>query len=417
MARGVLCSLLAVGSVVSAHAQTDNQVYSSVSFNLSSPGARSLALAGAFTGLADDATAAYANPAGLTQLPKPQLSIEARYSSTDTPYTKGGTFLSTPATPFPQPFNGVIVGNDRDTSIRPSFISMMIPHGNWGLGIFRHELANTTFNVVRDSVRTAALITAPTTESLTLKIVDWGIAGSYKLNDNISLGASLSYFQNHLESSLLAGTLTSTKDSGSSSAIAGNVGVLVKHGKASFGAVYHRSPDFSFSTTSRVGVAAPQTKSVDFKAPDAYGVGFAYRLMEDTLVYSADLQQVKYSDLTNPANFTVVFGTGGGDTPADFHANDATQVRMGLEKSFFRATNPSTFAVRVGGWYEPAHGTTYSGKNPFRGAYFLPAKPLTHLTGGVGFVLGDFQADLGADVSSRSKVVAVSFVKPFKFSR
>ena len=44
-------------------------------------GARSLGMAGAFTALADDATAASWNPAGLVQLERPEASVVYRYSS------------------------------------------------------------------------------------------------------------------------------------------------------------------------------------------------------------------------------------------------------------------------------------------------------------------------------------------------
>ena len=44
-------------------------------FSFSNPGARSMALGGAFVALADDATAAFANPAGLVQLLRPEVSL------------------------------------------------------------------------------------------------------------------------------------------------------------------------------------------------------------------------------------------------------------------------------------------------------------------------------------------------------
>src|SRR6476646_9891486 len=48
-------------------------------FDFSLPGARSRAIGGAFVAIADDATAAYSNPAGLTQLFRPEVSIELRH--------------------------------------------------------------------------------------------------------------------------------------------------------------------------------------------------------------------------------------------------------------------------------------------------------------------------------------------------
>ena len=44
-------------------------------FSFPNPGARSMGLGGAFVALADDATAALANPAGLVQLAAPEVSI------------------------------------------------------------------------------------------------------------------------------------------------------------------------------------------------------------------------------------------------------------------------------------------------------------------------------------------------------
>ena len=62
----------------------------SLEFSFSNPGARAIALGGAFVGLADDATAAFANPAGLVQLAAPEVSVEGRGWSYETPFTVGG---------------------------------------------------------------------------------------------------------------------------------------------------------------------------------------------------------------------------------------------------------------------------------------------------------------------------------------
>ncbi|HEV8630583.1 MAG TPA: hypothetical protein VGV61_09730, partial [Thermoanaerobaculia bacterium] len=67
--------IVLLGSAGAAHAQLLPQF----KFELSHPGARSLAFGGAFAALADDATAAYANPAGLVQLTRPEISLEGRY--------------------------------------------------------------------------------------------------------------------------------------------------------------------------------------------------------------------------------------------------------------------------------------------------------------------------------------------------
>ena len=73
-----------------ASAQTNAEINAGIQFNFSTPGARSLGLGGAFLGLADDATAAYTNPAGLTTLSKPEVSLEVRQWNFTSTFTDSG---------------------------------------------------------------------------------------------------------------------------------------------------------------------------------------------------------------------------------------------------------------------------------------------------------------------------------------
>jgi long-subunit fatty acid transport protein len=61
-----------------AAAQVESALLSKVSFNLASPGGKSLAMGGAFTAIADDATAALANPAGLGLLSSVQVGLSGK---------------------------------------------------------------------------------------------------------------------------------------------------------------------------------------------------------------------------------------------------------------------------------------------------------------------------------------------------
>src|SRR5215207_7321933 len=71
-----------------ASAQSSLQV--PIQFDFLNPSARSLAVGGAFVGLADDATAALVNPAGLVGLTRKEISIEGRYRQTTQPFLVGG---------------------------------------------------------------------------------------------------------------------------------------------------------------------------------------------------------------------------------------------------------------------------------------------------------------------------------------
>ena len=52
---------------------------SAIDWNITGAGARAAGMGGAFIGVADDATAITWNPAGLTQLYRPEVSLVTRY--------------------------------------------------------------------------------------------------------------------------------------------------------------------------------------------------------------------------------------------------------------------------------------------------------------------------------------------------
>ena len=85
-------------------------------------------MAGAFLGLADDATAAYTNPAGLTQLAQTEISLEARHTEYSTPYIDGG---SAAISPFSA--NGLNISEADSSNRNLSYLSVVIPHERWAV--------------------------------------------------------------------------------------------------------------------------------------------------------------------------------------------------------------------------------------------------------------------------------------------
>src|SRR5207247_5469870 len=61
-----------------ARAQVESPLLSKVQLNVVNPGGKSLAMGGAFVSLADDPTAAFANPAGLAQLGSWELGVSGK---------------------------------------------------------------------------------------------------------------------------------------------------------------------------------------------------------------------------------------------------------------------------------------------------------------------------------------------------
>lgn len=76
-----------------AAAQFESPLLSKVQLNLVNPGGKSLAMGGAFVSLADDSTAAVANPAGLTQLGAWQIGFSGKLF-VQSPILKSPTYFS-----------------------------------------------------------------------------------------------------------------------------------------------------------------------------------------------------------------------------------------------------------------------------------------------------------------------------------
>src|SRR5256884_8241541 len=96
----LLLAVCAAITVPLAAQNTDIESLSGLQFNFGNPGARSLGMGGAFLGLADDASAAEANPAGLTILRKPEITIEGRNYQEQQVFTTSGTFPNLQRTAF-----------------------------------------------------------------------------------------------------------------------------------------------------------------------------------------------------------------------------------------------------------------------------------------------------------------------------
>ena len=171
----------------------------------SNPGARSLGFGGAFVALADDATAAYANPAGLVQLTRPEVSIEGRHWSYTTPYVFGGRASGAPTG----------LGIDTTPDLRwaestadftgLSFLSYVHPLKKWSLAVYRHQLvkfasAFTTNGLFAEGstyLETDRWIDLPGTSDV--DVVSWGFSAARRITDSFSLGLTLTYLEVDLD--------------------------------------------------------------------------------------------------------------------------------------------------------------------------------------------------------------------------
>src|SRR5829696_2959655 len=117
--RKLALVFIAVLTIPAAAQNVDIEALSGLQFNFGNPGARSLGMGGAFVGLADDASAAEANPAGLTRLARPEISVEARSTRNDQTFNTEGD--------FPDLDTGTFNSYSRRAEV--SFASVVFPRG------------------------------------------------------------------------------------------------------------------------------------------------------------------------------------------------------------------------------------------------------------------------------------------------
>ena len=208
-------------------------------FSLSPPGARSLAMGGAFLGLADDATAAYTNPAGLTNLAVggSEVAVEIRGAQFRSSFADRGHFNTTPELPthvtnVGQDFeDGIHLGEAEGDTTGLSFLSYgFVFPGGLTMALYRHELGNfqSSFEAQGlfndDNCDPPGPITGPNGEPayrqpegrecelfrvqpsrsrIDLEIVNWGASTAYAFDvgsaSNLSLGLGISYYEGAID--------------------------------------------------------------------------------------------------------------------------------------------------------------------------------------------------------------------------
>lgn len=448
---GVVVALVLAVSPLAA--QNNDELNAGVEFNFSNPGARSLGMAGAFNAVADDATAAYVNPAGLMILAKPEVAGEFRRFSFAIPYVDRGHAFGAPTGKGLDVVGGLQSEARREQANALSFLSFTYPSNRWAFAVYRHQMARfrTTVN------STAIFITGedgtvsrffPTQGELAIDVVNYGLTGAFKVSDNLLIGAGLSYDLGMLDgvqrrySRGIPGNggtgageefgtplysasnlVNYTIEKGNSTSTVANVGLLFKPSdRWTFGAVYRRGPSFKVDA-GRYFVRADRTStlfasaSTPFHVPDVFGAGMAVRPF-GPFVMALDVDHVRYSSLVR--DFGDVQNPAGAPDPQSlkYVVDDGVEVRLGGEY-LIRGRLP--VALRLGVWRDPDHRIRYDPgpitigqQQVFASIAFQRGKDRIHAAGGAGVVFSNAgQLDLGVDVSQETRTVSLSFVKRF----
>ncbi|HUF14016.1 MAG TPA: outer membrane protein transport protein [Longimicrobiales bacterium] len=414
-----LFALLAGMAVATpAAAQLNAENFAQLGFNFSPPGARSAAMGGAFIPLADDATAAETNPAGLTQLLYPQLSFE--YKALE--YTRT---LEEPVA------DGTSSSEFANQVALPSFASLAYPFsdGDAVIGFFGHQLVDYRSTVASAGVDFGSgLFLRPYTSDIDMSVQNVGGALAFRLGSLMSLGVAGGASQLDMtvdfprydvpifEPGYLANRLVVD---GSGSGSFANAGVLLKFGSVlQIGGVYKLRPSFSgmeYRLEDAEGELLPASSAYNnqgeftVKVPDSWGGGVAVRPYE-LFTLSASAVVNRYSQLADNTETVFLESIDPDETlnSEDYVANDAVDIHAGAELILFLGTTP--LAVRGGAAMIAASNTFYVGPDPIERLLWgtEPNESTLQFSAGLGTVLfGRLQLEAaGVMGEQRSEVVA-----------
>jgi|SRR6185503_8229200 len=423
--------LLAAAALLCGASAAEAQLQVPVQFDFLNPSARSLALGGAFVGLADDATAALVNPAGLIELTRKEISIEGRIRHFTQPYLVGGRL------------SGAITGNGVDTVGGPefgsldttdgslNFISFVYPRGRFRLAAFRHELIHVDqeYNA-RGVIQNQGFDTrdAAFSAERRLSIDTYGVSAAVDAG-RVRLGAGLlvQHFSLGFEfNRFVFSDLYSTPDpqqrvfhfsqTGHDTAVGAVVGVLVPMSKAKIGVSYKRAPRFDFTSCSSTTIDPQHCVDAAFKVPDLFSAGFSFMLTPRFLV-TTEYARAFHSQLRSDY-IDVQASQGEAVARRDrFTIDDANEAHVGAEYLLPFKGRP---AIRGGFWFDPDHSVHYAptGANDLLderlGITLSTGRDLWHYTLGT-MVAVHSRVDLSAavDHSARSTVVSTSAIIRF----
>ncbi len=408
---------------------------SAVPFDLLAPGARSLGLGGAFAAVADDATAAEANPAGQTILTKPEVSVHVRNADYDVRFFDPNALdanLYDATGPGP-------IGRFRDSNTKISFLSFVYPMEHF---VFSLYYQNSGQLQSRSSIASFDSVFGDTylaSSSVDVEQEAFGISGAFRLGEKFSIGASIKQSQLNFQSSSFSsvfgfrdldaqfpGAGPYEDEITLGSAVYGddhdltwNLGLLFNpNGTVSAGLVYKKGGTYkvtnrlsAYSVSSCAGAECSDDldgwveRRQSISLPDVLSAGVAWR-PSDTWLLSLQVDRVDYGKLPTGSSTGFLFGSFQGEIANVDKLGKETVVHVGAEKTFLfdaPVMGLKLLSVRFGAFDDPDHD-----------GYAALDTDDTHYTFGLGTVLGEkLQLDLGAEFSDRVDAVVLSGVYHF----
>ncbi|MDJ0835035.1 MAG: outer membrane protein transport protein [Acidobacteriota bacterium] len=464
--KTTLSSLL-LFAVLPLWAQNDIQANVNLQFRFTNPGARAQAMGGAFIGVADDTTAIFANPAGLTRMSSRTVILEANTTRRDNPIP----FYQGRIQQFgSQDFTFDLESRDfSETVTGIPFFAYVNPKSKVKWGVFYAEQANFDREFETGPIGVVPVFNRPevdenrlgifpsSVDSVQLTLRSLGFSAAGNLTPNLSVGATLAFnrmdYETHTTSFLDDPRLVYPEFEFDITPIEPFIGLPVVFADAmgedddiSFylgllytasdrfhvGLSYKRQGEFDYdyqgsTVDDRFEEQVVQIQGTStFNVPDAMGLGFSFLPTESTIL-SFEINRVFYSDLSD--DYARLFFNE--DDPGNFSqvADDATEYRVGFEYLFLNMAYP--LAVRAGYWFEPYHALVNEALDTqiiFRyldesGDFFQNerstpflqrfASDLNHITFGLGMSFGKYTLDASADIDDQNTSFSLSSIYRF----
>lgn len=321
-------------------------------------GARALGMGGAFTAIADDATAAWWNPAGLAQLERPEFSIVGQQRSNE------GSVVSSMTT---------YTGTKDTTSI--NFASYVLPFGGTSQGA--RKALSISYGTFMDFDQYRA---AP--------------SGDYRENDGSFNNAALTFateLSPRLSVGIGANYIFGTMDEKDiqtpnyfrqhMKATGYNIaaGILWRGENLNFGFMARSKTRLRIDSSGEKSVGGPFHDIQILRYPIILSGGVAYKPTEN-FTLSLDLQYLKLSDVH----------LGDGDNV------DIYQPRIGIEYLII-TKGQNVIPIRLGAYSNPNGARDFATGSKVEGLGY---------TAGTGLVFKDFQVDLAYVHATTDEYVA-----------
>ena len=346
------------------------------------PAGRSLGMGGALAAIADDASSAYANPAGPSRLIRPSIAASTGFDAEDDGF-------------FP-------------------VLAASYPIKNWAISVFHIQLADTKNQSMNYPVGDH-----PSSKS-DLDINAQGFAVSYIVGEHFFLGAGLTHYRmklqnrEHLNADFVYTQIADDRDFGLH---AGAQWIINK--KWDIGAFWREAVRFEMDVALTAPPYVERAERRAYPIPASQGVGLSYRPNWNlTFVLQADHgETAEQKDAATPVITSELLGDLLLRPKGEYQMGDTWFYRFGFEYSFWQTKLIP--ALRLGVRREQATGLYYvpEGNGPLDQQYrdFFPKSDgAWHYSAGFGLIPKESLAvEAAIEISPDRETFALLITKRF----